>query len=843
MIPAASVNSFASFGMSGGGKCTMKSASHLQQLFLGKIYKNPLHAMVRELWLNALDSMIQAGLATMPIHVSLPSVFSPVYVMRDFGVGMTHDQFEETYSDLGGSTKRQDSSVTGSLGLGSKSPLGYADLFNVSCYDGETVRHYLISKDIDGDMIWVPVSSGPSDEPRGVEVSVPIKETDFDAVARHYREISSTLNHPNMPEVAVPLVNGVVPEDYAPDRWDEYPLTTPTVSLVARQNLARGGYGQVNCKFWMGHIAYKVDLSAMLENLPKHLESSKSWIKATAEVVNIGIFAPMDAADGRCPVDFDAGRYNIQSTERSATWVVSELAKACDVFWQQQVDQLKASVNLMDRWRRIIQADAKYSEHITNYLVNRAGMLSDYHSLIPLYHSPLNVLLAAAGEEVGLGWNARVCGADGNDMHRVVMKRSSGRLRGYERAGKVRACFLDLLGDLEGQRSHVVIVDDPSSWRQRYENVYGHSDPVFVLNYERSIDGKVCKRASAEAVERLCHYLEDEQHVLVLQTSSLPKLDNRRAVKLKRRAEQFGMEQCYHVNSHNYGTPSYVFAPVGQAFSKHSSSKYLLIKAKGFSIETSPTSGWQSMHNGWHEALEVMTSLDRTRSDSEQYRGVLAYRPSEVKSAAIPEQCRDMFDYIDEQYEWYMPIMECLAIERTLRKALDAADVLEIFGDAMEFGVGRPRIRAAIEWMESMTYLFRNRLGTSLRQAEKVWAVFKQEDYNRRKTEWAKLYEPICRNIVRKLLQQYPLLPVLPVIHYDGDKRQAVKAYPAMAHRLDRKDHLTAKDLPKIPVLPTDRELIRLVPALVHFVDQTESSYAGFRKRDKACKSKTLTTS
>ena len=831
MIPAISTNSFASFGMSGGGKCTMRNASHLQQLFLGKIYADPLHALVRELWLNAIDSMIQAGRPEVPIEVSLPNLLSPVYRARDFGVGMTHDQFEAIYSDLGGSTKRSDAAVTGSLGLGSKSPLGYADLFNVSCYDGETVRHYLISKDVDGDMMWVPVSSCPSDEPQGVEVVVPIKTGDTAKVIHHYYKILSALNHPNMPQVAVPNVTGLSGARPEPTDWSDYPLTSPTVSFDASNSRT------TSFRFFMGNIEYRANLEAMVANASKTWEDHRELVLATARELKIAVFAPMDASHGHCPVDFDAGRYNVQPTARSSDWVMSQLVEAAEKYWKAQVARLKAADGLLQRWSLLASLDKQYTAAIFKHLVARAGVTGDAQLLIPVSKSPLNLLLEAAGDQIGTGWLPRTYTSGGSDMRDVSQKMAGKRLANHAKTRARVDDFVSLTRQLRSSTASVLIIDEPNSWRQRYEADYDARLPVFTVAYEELVAGKLVRKPTAASAFNLRRYLESHG-VQVTQVSELPVIERSRTVKLKRREKQFTLQQCYTVNSSMFNYPASVFRPYS-GYGGDTDDRFLLLRVNGHRIETSPTSGWCEVSATWHEGITAAMATDLTRSDTQHYSDLLAYRLSGVKSSAMPDNCDDLFVYLREQYQWHLPLLECAALERHLRAALNNADVMEHIEGDTPFGEGRPRIQTPVNWMRSMMQIFGHRMRSHICRFEKVCVAFFGQEYIEKQDQWKAKNDPVCRQLAENFVKQYPLSPILPF----GNFRDTVKTYPQMAHRLDRKDHLTAKDIPKLPILPESELLTKLVPDLPHFVSLTSSSYSGWLKRDQVCKTKVLTNS
>lgn len=144
---------------------------------LTNIYERPIEAVVRELVCNALDSHTEAG-QTKPIDVTTPSSANPVFIVRDYGVGMSDDFVHEQYSSYGVSTKDGANDAIGGFGIGGKSPYAYTDTFMLKCYDGTTVRTYQMSKN-GGKFQISTFAVVNSSQPKGVEVLVPVRADDF----------------------------------------------------------------------------------------------------------------------------------------------------------------------------------------------------------------------------------------------------------------------------------------------------------------------------------------------------------------------------------------------------------------------------------------------------------------------------------------------------------------------------------------------------------------------------------------------------------------------------------------------------------------------------------------
>ena len=141
---------------------------------LTNLYSNPELAVLREYPSNGLDSHQLAGI-TRPIELTMPTSLNPNFIVRDFGVGMSYDELNDIYSRYGASTKRNSNNQIGGFGLGAKSALTISPHFTIiSVKDGQR-NVVLISKGEDGVGALNFIATDETDEPNGVEITIPIK--------------------------------------------------------------------------------------------------------------------------------------------------------------------------------------------------------------------------------------------------------------------------------------------------------------------------------------------------------------------------------------------------------------------------------------------------------------------------------------------------------------------------------------------------------------------------------------------------------------------------------------------------------------------------------------------
>lgn len=102
----------------------------------------------------------------------------PSISFQDFGVGLSLERIELIYSKFFSSTKRSGNDEIGAFGLGSKSPLGYTQVFNVtSVFEG--VKRYVTIQEGNKGPILNILYEEETDEENGTIVSVPIQTKDL----------------------------------------------------------------------------------------------------------------------------------------------------------------------------------------------------------------------------------------------------------------------------------------------------------------------------------------------------------------------------------------------------------------------------------------------------------------------------------------------------------------------------------------------------------------------------------------------------------------------------------------------------------------------------------------
>ena len=219
-------------------------------ILLDGLYTNKIRAVVRELWTNAFDSHLDAGIGSVPFDVHLPSRMNPAFVVRDYGVSLTHEQVMGLYTTIFESTKDDSNEQVGALGLGSKSPFAYSDSFTVIARRHGRKRTYLASIGADGTPGITLLDDIESDEAQGLEVSLVVEQEDFQEFADEAAMLAIGFD-------PVPNVDGIEIQTVKP----VYVGEAGTFAIFAPRSLP----GANNLYVRQGCVIYPVDDYALVQ--------------------------------------------------------------------------------------------------------------------------------------------------------------------------------------------------------------------------------------------------------------------------------------------------------------------------------------------------------------------------------------------------------------------------------------------------------------------------------------------------------------------------------------------------------------------------------------------------
>lgn len=259
-----------------------------------ELYQNPIKAIIRELSCNAIDSHIRAGTTDTPFDIHLPTNFEPTFSIRDYGTGLSQEGIECLYTGYFKSDKRHTNDEIGGKGLGSKTPLAYADSFIVISYHIGTKWTYNVYKNEFGVPTLTLVTHQPTEEPNGLEIIIAVKDDDKDKFAREARIILPWMNYRITNEViyySIPKIEKL----YVTSEFELIESPNPRPIVL------------------MGNITYPIDTHKALNNYQKH------WA-----IRNLGLVlkAPIGT------IDVTASRDDLHYTDKTTNWLADKLEKA-----------------------------------------------------------------------------------------------------------------------------------------------------------------------------------------------------------------------------------------------------------------------------------------------------------------------------------------------------------------------------------------------------------------------------------------------------------------------------------------------------------------------------------
>jgi len=152
--------------------------STIIDILRNRLYSNPIQTLTQEYLSNARDSHRESGNKN-PITVTLPTKLDSCLKVRDYGVGLNKERVRDVFVNYGISTKRSDNTQTGGFGLGAKSAWAYTDSFVVVSFFNGTKSTYVAHTGRNRNGTFELIEEVETSEPNGVEVQIPVKETDI----------------------------------------------------------------------------------------------------------------------------------------------------------------------------------------------------------------------------------------------------------------------------------------------------------------------------------------------------------------------------------------------------------------------------------------------------------------------------------------------------------------------------------------------------------------------------------------------------------------------------------------------------------------------------------------
>jgi hypothetical protein len=151
----------------------IENLDFIATLLSSNLYSNPEASFIREIVSNGWDSHVEAGNTNTPLLVRVRRGIDYNYniTIRDYGTGLSKEQFENLFCKIGSSTKRESNAYHGCFGLGHLSPLAVSKVCYITSYYDGVARLYVMTKN--GNSITTNLMNTTStNEKNGIEITI-----------------------------------------------------------------------------------------------------------------------------------------------------------------------------------------------------------------------------------------------------------------------------------------------------------------------------------------------------------------------------------------------------------------------------------------------------------------------------------------------------------------------------------------------------------------------------------------------------------------------------------------------------------------------------------------------
>ena len=282
------------------------------------LYANKIRAIIRELSCNAVDSHTAAGKENTPFDVHLPNQLEPHFAIRDYGIGLSHEQVTQIYTTYFESTKTNSNAFIGALGLGSKSPFSYTDNFTVTAVKDGKKGIYSAFINENGVPSIALMMQEATDDPAGVEVKFSVNDYyDFNSFRN---EAANVYTH----FALRPVVSGYAGFEFNDPSYDTKDIVPGVHSLT----------GSRNTYAVMGNIAYPI-------NVPQE----QTALGELSNLVNCGL----EMHFGIGELDFQASREGLSYIPQTVNAIKAKLEELNGALVGVLAKEADAIENLWDR--------------------------------------------------------------------------------------------------------------------------------------------------------------------------------------------------------------------------------------------------------------------------------------------------------------------------------------------------------------------------------------------------------------------------------------------------------------------------------------------------------------
>lgn len=451
------------------------------------LYKNKIRAVVRELACNALDAHTLVNQKA-PFDIIDPTEISPVFVIRDYGPGLSDEDMTELYTTYFASTKSTSNDFIGALGLGSKSPFSYTNVFVTTSYFNGVETSFVAS--IDGDEPTLKLAyKKETSEPNGLKIQVSIKPSDIYRFKKESERILASF-----PEGSY---NHITDRECLRFNLDN------EVNAITDPFLTDMLPGRINAVY--GNIIYPIDLT--LINMRHILDERVSFITDGYYVIKFNL-GELDIAPSREELSYN----------ESTIQVLYDKLNACEnELMNAYIDELRGISNPRELYRRTCLLSQTRLERICEA---DSTILDAWIEMEKNFHTDIPVLAVydRKGKRRASATNKTVFNTVSLDNVVVIIKDASHSIAEVIRHSRfVRRFDHPTVAVIDGKMDNIDEV-----MKQIHENM--NDDVVFVKSSQLG-EYRSSKPTTNKKSPNCIHIAEDgERTFLTLSASDIDKL-------------------------------------------------------------------------------------------------------------------------------------------------------------------------------------------------------------------------------------------------------------------------------------------------------------------------------
>ena len=321
MITETSVRNVSTIGNAVEASYTIEDSAKIFSILRSNIYSDKILAVIREYSTNGWDGHILAGTPDRKLLITLPTTLSPIFKVRDFGVGLSEESVMHIYTSYGTSTKDSSNDFNGTFGLGSKSAFAYGNTFGITSYFNGVKTLYTAYLDETNIGKIRKEYSEPTSEENGVEIEIAVKTADI----RQFNETASMFYRHFTPSPDFVGGDGTVVSAIA-DFHNLPVLFSGDIFTITAQ--PQPYWRRQPSVVRMGNVAYPINLDAL------------AWVDDRKDILNRG-HVIIDIPIGS--VSITASREALEYDKRTKDFVIGRICHIHNEILrqtQEQVDSL-----------------------------------------------------------------------------------------------------------------------------------------------------------------------------------------------------------------------------------------------------------------------------------------------------------------------------------------------------------------------------------------------------------------------------------------------------------------------------------------------------------------------